>query len=602
MKTLPRASEHLHLAVDPAAPLSLQRQLRQKLVDAIHRGVLRPGQRLPSSRALAQRIGVSRNTVSLAYDALLAEGILNSRARSGIFVAMDVGSNRIGSGRRRATPDSPLSARIVPASGEAGYRTPQHWHRYPFVFVEACVDAELVPATEWGEAIRLAGARHEVLQWQRDGSDIDDAMLLQEVRAKVLPMRGIQAAAEELLVSVSCRHALHLAGALLVRRGTPVVLEHPVDPAFERFARARHAELSLLDPALSQALPDGAVVVTSRRHGLAGGAKFAQRLLARIEAADGVLIEHDVPTAVLDDGRSTPALRAIDQRGRVIHVGSLAPSVSCGEPPGLLVASGDFIERARQLRRQEGAAPAKVMQRAWAYFIGLGHYSAALVRAGRILGERRTALRDALNHYLHDRVRIEALPGASAYRVSLPGNLDALQVTREAATLGVLVEPVRNPDGSQSLYMGVAGIATGRIREGVRHLARLLRGGLAAASQRLEHSSVAPLRGRALRRAMAGISLLYNTVYGEPCTLELAADGSLSGTAGFANEDRDTGLWWVEGDRWFRQWQHWAYGEAAGFAVVIEGDQVRFYSADGVLVDAAVLIRPDRARARLSGS
>ena len=96
----PRSMDDLNIVLDPASPLSLQHQLRQKLIDAMHRGVLRPGRRLPSSRSLADRIGVSRNTVSLAYDALIAEGHIVSRARSGIFVASDVPSVRIASGRR----------------------------------------------------------------------------------------------------------------------------------------------------------------------------------------------------------------------------------------------------------------------------------------------------------------------------------------------------------------------------------------------------------------------------------------------------------------------------------------------------------------------
>jgi GntR family transcriptional regulator / MocR family aminotransferase len=69
------------------------------------------------------------------------------------------------------------------------------------------------------------------------------------------------------------------------------------------------------------------------------------------------------------------------------------------------------------------------------------------------------------------------------------------------------------------------------------------------------------LRGQALRRAMAGRTLLYSTVYGEPCTIQARADGALVGRAGYANEDRDSGRWWIEGDRWFRQWHSWAYGE-----------------------------------------
>src|SRR3546814_4550600 len=95
---------------------------------------------------------------------------------------------------------------------------------------------------------------------------------------------------------------------------------------------------------------------------------------------------------------------------------------------------------------------------------------------------------------------------------------------------------------------------------------------------------------------MAGTTLLYNTVYGEPCTLELRSDGDLVGTAGYAGEDRDRGHWWTQDDRWYRQWHQWAYGEAVGFAVVVDGDHVRFYAEDGFMADTAVITRPPRRR------
>src|SRR3546814_1463751 len=92
--------------------------------------------------------------------------------------------------------------------------------------------------------------------------------------------------------------------------------------------------------------------------------------------------------------------------------------------------------------------------------------------------------------------------------------------------------------------MGVTGISAARIREGVRHLSRLVRGDLSPSSRRIEDEAAVPLRGKALRRAMAGASLLYSTVYGAPCTLEINADGNLAGTAGYAGEDCDRGHWW----------------------------------------------------------
>src|SRR5690606_25644030 len=134
--------------------------------------------------------------------------------------------------------------------------------------------------------------------------------------------------------------------------------------------------------------------------------------------------------------------------------------------------------------------------------------------------------------------------GASAYRVSFGTDMDAHELARQATKIGLLVEPMRYADGREALYMGVTGISASRIRDGVRHLARLVRGDLAPASRRIEDETAAPVSGRALRRAMAGSTLLYSTVYGEPCTLEIHADGGLSGTAGYADEDCDQGHWW----------------------------------------------------------
>lgn len=598
MKREPRAADSLHLVLDPSDPLSLQLQLRQKLVGAIHRGVLRAGQRLPSSRQLAMRIGVSRNTVSLAYDALLAEGHLASRSRSGIYVASAVPGARLGRVQRTLDPESPLASRLVPLVDDGSFRCPQHWHRYPFPFIDGRVDAELTPVSEWTEAIRLAGSRHEVMKWPLESSEADDPMLIDEMRGKVLPMRGIDAGADELLMTLTSRHALQMAGELLVRRGTPVVLEQPTDPEFERRLRERNADVHLLDPELRSPLPPGAVVVTSGRHGFAAESGYPRQLLAQVVAADGLVVEHDVPAGVQDGGRVAPALRAFDRDGRVIYVGGLAPTASCGEPPGVLVAPAVFIERARQLRRSQGTVLPRILQRAWAYFIGLGHYSACLVRAGRVLAERRMALRDALNHYLHDRISIETSAGASAYWVSMPGGMDARDLAQRAAVLGILVEPTRCADGREVLCMGVTGISAARIREGIRTLARLVRDDPSPSSRRIQDEQGPPLGGRALRRTMAGATLLYRTVYGEPCTLEIHADGNLVGTAGYAGEDCDQGHWWLQGDRWYRQWRQWAYGEAAGYAVVVDGDQIRFYGEDGVMVDAAVLTRPIPSRRR----
>jgi GntR family transcriptional regulator / MocR family aminotransferase len=80
-------------------------------------------------------------------------------------------------------------------------------------------------------------------------------------------------------------------------------------------------------------------------------------------------------------------------------------------------------------------------------------------------------------------------------------------------------------------------------------------------------------------------------VYGDPCTIELLEDGRMRGRAGYANEDCDTGRWWVDGARWNRQWEQWAYGEPTAFFVVIEAERIKWFDTSQRQVDSAIIQR-----------
>jgi len=125
-----------------------------------------------------------------------------------------------------------------------------------------------------------------------------------------------------------------------------------------------------------------------------------------------------------------------------------------------------------------------------------------------------------------------------------------------------------------------------------------VRGERPGGPRRIGVDGVVALAARQLRQALAGSTMLYSTVYGEPCTIEIRANGELVGTAGYSGEDCDQGHWWVEGDRWYRQWRQWAYGEAAGYRVALDGDQVGVYGEDGFMVDTMVRVRPARPKRR----
>jgi GntR family transcriptional regulator/MocR family aminotransferase len=582
----------LAVSLDPDSGVSLQIQLRRWIIDAISTGVLRPGCRLPSSRRLAERAGVSRNTVILAYSALMAEGLLQGQPRSGIFVAAPVGGHRLAvRGKRRRAPSPLLEGKVthdLPDHGPAHWIA--NWHAYPYPFLDGPIDPELLPISEWREAGRLALTRLEASQWALAPEGSDDRIFLDELRSKVLPARGITAPAEEMLITTSARQALQMILDLLLDRGTPVLCDGGIDPQI--LARLERQQTRVLHGrAVGTGLPEGTIVLTSNVRAIAPDVARdrAREMLDAIRTCRGILIEHD-PAPEIEDGQSdAPPLSLSDRSGRCIIVSSLSPYAACGTPPGAIIADPQFIAALRRIRFSLGAGIPAREQRAWAHFIGLGHYAAAVSRTSRQLAARRTELRDALNYYMRKSITINAGCHSSSYSVRPTGNLSVLKLATAAAAQGILIEPQVSGRDPPQFRMGVSGIRCERIRDGVQRLAALLRRDPADPPRRLSEESAACIRGPALRATLSGAVLLYQTVYGDPCTIEIHPGGRLVGIAGHHDEDCDTGRWWIEGDRWYRQWLHWVYGECHGFDIVVEGAQMRWYGPDGLLADTAVI-------------
>jgi len=126
--------------LDRSGGISLQDQIRRGIVNAVGTGVLPEGSRLPSSRKLADRLGISRNTALLAYQTLIADGHLVSRERSGVFVANDAQRFNSASmqvvGPRSGPVLAKASARLKDSGrGQSTYKFTSDWqsYRYPFL-------------------------------------------------------------------------------------------------------------------------------------------------------------------------------------------------------------------------------------------------------------------------------------------------------------------------------------------------------------------------------------------------------------------------------------------------------------------------------------
>lgn len=595
--------------LDPSSSLNLQEQIRQKLVDGILSGALPPGHKLPSTRKLARQLEVARNTVVLAYQQLVAEGYLVSRARSGIFVSKDMLGTRVGySGREAGLSRAKHAAwtKRVKRPGNAARliaRDQPNWTRYPYPFIDGNFDSSLFPLTEWREASRLMLGVAEVKDWSTGSGDADDAMLIDEIRSKILTRRGIQASSDEILITMGTQNSLYLINRLLVDSGVTAAIEEPGNSEMRELLRKASAKVLpqrvdeqglVVDDKLSSCdlvyvtpshqIPTAVLMSTARR----------EELLTAARRDDFLIIEDDYECEINYLDHPQPALRSMDDTGRVIYVASFSKVLAPGIRLGFIVADAPFIHRARALRRTVMNHPPLSNQRAAAFFLSLGHYDALMLRLGRVLQERRIALRDALNWMRGVPMEISPEVGGTTYWVRTPVNFDVAAFARAAAQRGILIEPVQHyyadeNNAENCFRMGVTSLTVQQIRPGVTRLVDLIR---SQVKDQVEHLSTTRgewLKGDALVAAMTGATVLYQEVYGAPCTIRYHPDGTMTGVLGFSNEEQDTGRWRIDGDVWYRQWQHWNYGEEKGYFVVIDGEQIKWFNSDGQVVDKAFI-------------
>ncbi|MBE9538930.1 MAG: PLP-dependent aminotransferase family protein [Proteobacteria bacterium] len=589
--------------LDPDSNLNLQAQIRQKMVEAIMLGTFPEGRRLPSSRKLAEQLGVARNTVVLAYQQLVDEGYLLSRERSGLYVNEKIRQDRVGY-QSKLTQRSEMSAKwrqrfkgsLTPGQD---FHCPPNWQQYPFPFIEGQFDHSLYPVKEWREASRLALGIKEINDWAGETGEVDDPMLIEQIRTKILPRRGIQARPEEILITVGTQQALYLVAELLVDSTVAVAIEEPGYPDMRRLLAQRGA------PLVYQPVDEHGITVDEKLDGcqliyvtpshqtptaVTMSMERREQLLAKAAEMDALIIEDDFEFESNYLTQPHPALRSIDTEDRVIYMSCLSKVLAPGLRLGFMVAAPEVINEARKLRRLIVRHPPLNNQRTAAFFLSLGHYDTFLMHLHQIFEERWIALRRALNYYMLFYVEMAPAQGGTSLWVRGPEDLDVKYVAEEAAKRGILIEPIDHYYATSNapkncFRIGVTGIPHNRIREGVLQLRQLFHDLTSNKTETFATARGEHLTGEALVDALQNKTMMSVVAYGEPCTIEICSGGELVGKAGFADEDEDSGKWWIENECWHRQWQRWAWGETGIYDVRQEGDVIKLFDQDGWLID-----------------
>jgi len=208
--------------LDPASEGTLQARIQQMVAQGILAGRFRPGERLPSSRKMAQHLGVSRITVTLAYTELVADDYLTSRGRSGYFVSENAPEPP-------AFPAQRAKASKVDWARALGHRTPtvsilhkpSDWatYRYPFIYGQA--DPTLFDSANWRLCALQALGKRDFAALTSDYYDGDDPQLIEFIARQTLPRRGILAGHDEILVTMGAQNALWLTAQVLLTQRCP---------------------------------------------------------------------------------------------------------------------------------------------------------------------------------------------------------------------------------------------------------------------------------------------------------------------------------------------------------------------------------------------
>ncbi|WP_453955179.1 MocR-like pyridoxine biosynthesis transcription factor PdxR [Bradyrhizobium sp. USDA 377] len=394
----------------------LAAQLTGQLRGLIASGRLGKGRALPSSRQLASDLGVSRNTVTYAFEQLAAEGYLAASHGRRPVVTVD-GAERIDAGgaaafRSRAGKPrlSPWASKLQQTDWPMSYLAPLKPLR------PGHGDAREFPNEIWGRCLR----RSAVGAARRALGPVNRPRLREALAHYLATSRGVRATAEQILILPSAQAALTLIAAAVITPGDAVWVEDPGYPgaaAAFRASGARVTGIGLDEQGMqriaSLATPTLMFMTPSHQHPTGRLMSLARRteFLRLSRPGKTWIVEDDYDGEFHYDSRPVPALQGLDAQGRVFYVGTFSKAMTSDIRLGYLVAPPALVSTLEIAQRHIGLIASSHIQEALAEFIADGHFLAHLRRMRRLYRARRDHLAEGLERHLGEVLTVEVPSG-----------------------------------------------------------------------------------------------------------------------------------------------------------------------------------------------
>jgi GntR family transcriptional regulator/MocR family aminotransferase len=470
-----KTSLDLHIRLDGRAHVT--GQIYRQIRDAILCGRLRSGDVLPSSRDLARRLDVSRNTVVIAYERLRAEGFVSSRVGAGTYVSGDV---------RPLAPAPASGSPLRPRAIWDDIPEPPDMSALnaPFDFRPGVPDAGRFPFAAWRARMSRQLRKRSVGSGAHIGAaglpDLREAIALH-----ISVSRGVHAAPGDVLVTSGSQQAIDLIARVLLEPGDVVAVEDPGYPLPRRALHAHGCRVAGVpvdeNGLVVDAIPrEARLIYVTPSHqyplGMTMSMQRRQALLDHAQETDAIILEDDYDSEFRYGGRPLETLRSLDHTGRVLYVASFSKVMLPTLRLGFAVIPASLHAAFRKAKAIADWHTTVPLQGAAAEFIGDGILAQHIRRMRNIYAERHDLIVAMLNRDFPD--LLTPLPSTGGLHLSalLHGRAagDDVAIANDAHARGVLLLPLSrhyfDTPPRPGLLLGYGAIDTGRIADGLAAL------------------------------------------------------------------------------------------------------------------------------------
>jgi GntR family transcriptional regulator/MocR family aminotransferase len=461
---------------------SIHRGLYGALRAAMLEGRVPAGSRLPSTRALADQLGVARGTVVAVFEQLRAEGYVTGRVGSGTRVAASLpdawfktqGVSAARAPAKRPAPTLSRWGRSLQRSRNEPLGTPR-----PFRAHLPAVDA--FPSELWGQMVARRARDEKLLLGE--AATRGYAPLCEAVAGYLRSSRGVSCTAEQVVILPSTQQVLDLMARLVLDPGDQVWIENPGYRGARAVFEAAGASVvpvpvddsGLVVEAGMRRAPSARLVYVTPSHQAPLGVTLSlERRMALLEWAaerGSIVIEDDYDSEYRYESRPLPALQGLDRAGLVVHTGTFSKTLLPSLRLAYAVVPEPLLDRLLSAKAVADRFTPPLLQAALTDFIEAGHFARHLRRMRELYAERRAALLAALASELAGVVTVVGASAGLELSLLLAHGVDDREVERDLAAAGVEAQALSRhaiePLARGGLMLGFSPFSPARLRKAV---------------------------------------------------------------------------------------------------------------------------------------